>query len=61
MITLIRWYILKSKKIKWELALWQFIDKEATELLKNPEEIEKKFVSALAEIIHNSNNTNENA
>ena len=53
MITLIRWIILQQKKIKWELALWQFIDKQATELLKNPEEIEKKFVSALAEIIHN--------
>ena len=56
MITLIRWIILQQKKIKWELALWQFIDKQATELLKNPEEIEKKFVSALAEIIHNENN-----
>ena len=55
MITLFRWYLLKAKKIKWELALWQFIDKQATELLKNPEEIEKKFVSALAEIIHNEN------
>ena len=53
MITLIRWIILQQKKIKWELALWQFIDKQAKELLKNPEEIEKKFVSALAEIIHN--------
>ena len=53
MITLFRWYLLKAKKIKWELALWQFIDMQATELLKNPEETEKKFVSALAEIIHN--------
>ena len=53
MITLFRWILLKQKKIKWELALWQFIDKQAMELLKNPEEIEKKFVSALAEIIHN--------
>ena len=53
MITLFRWILLKQKKIKWELALWQFIDKQVTELLKNPEEIEKKFVSALAEIIHN--------
>ena len=53
MITLIRWFILQQKKIKWELALWQFIDKQAKELLKNSEEIEKKFVSALAEIIHN--------
>ena len=57
MITLFRWIILQQKKIKWELALWQFIDKQATELLKNPEEIEKKFVSALAEIIHNEQAT----
>ena len=53
MITLFRWILLKQKKIKWELALWQFIDQQAKELLKNPEEIEKKFVSALADIIHN--------
>ena len=57
MITLFRWILLKQKKIKWELALWQFIDKQANELLKNPEEIEKKFVSALAEIIHNEQAT----
>ena len=55
MITLFRWILLKQKKIKWELALWQFINQQAKELLKNPEEIEKKFVSALAEIIHNEN------
>ena len=55
MITLIRWIILQQKKIKWELALWQLIDKQANELLKNPEEFEKKFISALAEIIHNEN------
>ena len=53
MITLFRWILLKQKKIKWELALWQFIDQQAKELLKNPEEFEKKFISALAEIIHN--------
>ena len=53
MITLFRWILLKQKKIKWELALWKLIDKQASELLKNPEEIEKKIVSALAEIIHN--------
>ena len=55
MITLVRWYIMKTKEIKYRLALWQFIDQQAKELLKNPEEIEKKFVSALAEIIHNEN------
>lgn len=36
--------------------MYQFIDKQANELLKNPEEIEKKFVSTLADIIHNENN-----
>ena len=55
MITLIRAIRLLQLKIKWRLALWQFIDQQAKELLKNPEEIEKKFVSALAEIIHNEN------
>ena len=53
MITLIRAIRLLQLKIKWRLALWQFVDQQAKELLKNPEEIEKKFVSALAEIIHN--------
>lgn len=56
MITLIRAIRLWKLRTKWRLALWQFIDKQATELLKNPEEIEKKFVSALAEIIHNEGN-----
>ena len=53
MITLFRAIRLWQLRIKWRLAMYQFIDKQATELLKNPEEIEKKFVSALAEIIHN--------
>ena len=53
MITLYRVLKLWQLRIKWRLALWQFIDKQASELLKNPEEFEKKFVSALAEIIHN--------
>ena len=55
MITLIRAIRLWQLRTKWRLALWQFIDKQSKELLKNPEEIEKKFVSALAEIIHNEN------
>ena len=53
MITLFRTIRLWQLRIKWRLALWQFIDKQANELLKNPDEIEKKIVSALAEIIHN--------
>ena len=53
MITLFRSIRLWQLRTKWRLALWQFVDQQAKELLKNPEEIEKKFVSALAEIIHN--------
>ena len=55
MITLIRTIRLWQLRTKWRLALWQFIDQQAKELLKNPEEIEKKLVSALADIIHNEN------
>ena len=55
MITLIRAIRLWQLRTKYRLALWQFIDQQAKESLKNPEEIEKKFVSALADIIHNEN------
>ena len=58
MITLFRMIRLWQLRTKWKLAIYQFIDQQATELLKNPEEIEKKFVSALAQIIHDSNQTN---
>ena len=55
MITLFRMIRLWQLRTKWQLAIYQFIDQQATELLKNPEEIEKKFVSALAEIIVRQN------
>lgn len=58
MITFIRWLLMKSKKIKWELALWQFADKQLTELIKNPEELEKKIIPYFAEAIQNSAKTN---
>lgn len=54
MITLIRLAILKYKKTKWELALWQFLDKELTTIVKNPETIEKKIMPYLAQLIHSS-------
>ena len=55
MITLFRAIRLWQIRTKYRLALWQFIDQQASELLKNPEEFEKKFISSLAEIIHNEN------
>ena len=57
MITLIRLAILKKKKTKWELALWQFLDKELSAIAKNPEEIEKKNLPYIAQIIHSSTET----
>lgn len=53
MITLFRWALLKQKEIKWKLAFWQFVDKQFMEIIKNPEEIEKKIMPYLAELIHN--------
>ncbi len=53
MITLFRIIKLFQLKVKWQLAVWQFADKQLTELVKNPEEIEKKVISYLAELIHN--------
>lgn len=55
MITLFRWILLKQKEIKWKLAFWQFVDKQAMELIKNPAELEKKFVDSFAKLIHEAN------
>lgn len=59
MITLFRIIRLWQIRTKWRLAIWQFIDKHAIELIKNPEELEKKFVDSLAKLIHESNNKSE--
>ena len=57
MITLFRMVRLWQLKTKWSLALWQFIDKQAMELIKNPAELEQKFVDSLAKLIHEANQT----
>lgn len=57
MITLLRLLRIRQIKIKWQLALWQYADKQLMELINNPEQIkekiEKDFIGAAAEIIHN--------
>lgn len=55
MITLFRIIRLWQLRTKWQLAFWQFVDKQAMELIKNPEEFEKKFMDSLAKLIHESN------
>ena len=54
MITLIRLSKKKKKKVKWELAVWQLLDKELMTIVKNPETIEKKIMPYLAQLIHSS-------
>lgn len=55
MITLIRAIRLWQLKTKWSLAIWQLIDKQAMELIKNPEELEEKLLNSLAKLIHKAN------
>lgn len=55
MITLFRMVRCWQLRSKWRLAIWQFIDKQAMELIKNPEELEKKFVDSFANLIHEEN------
>lgn len=55
MVTLFRMIRYWQLKTKWRLTMWQFIDQQAMEFIKNPEEIEKKFVDSLAKLIHESN------
>lgn len=54
MITLFRMIRLWQLKTKWQLALYQFVDKQLMEVIKNPESIEKKVMPYLAELIHNT-------
>lgn len=55
MITLFRMIRLWQLRMKWRLMLWQFIDKQTMDLLKNPEKIEKKVLPYLSQLIHSSN------
>lgn len=49
MITLIRWYIMKTKEIKYKLAFWQFVDKTVKETQKDPEYIAKLLMPLIAQ------------
>lgn len=55
MITIIRWWIYKSRVIKLKLGLIQAAEQLFKELSKNKEDIQKEFVSKFAELIHDDN------
>ena len=52
MITLLRMFRLWQLRTKWKLAFWQYVDKTAKEIQKDPELLAKKVMPELAKIIH---------
>ena len=54
MITLYRMFKLWSLKTKQQLALYQFLDKQLMDVIKDPEAIQKKVMPYLAEAIHST-------
>lgn len=60
MITLIRWYLIKSKEIKLKLAFWSFIEQIMNEITGNGDDIEKKLIAEFAKLIHEDNKGKNN-
>ena len=60
MITLFRVIRLYQLKVKWKLAIMQELDRQTMNIIKHPEEIEKKILPYLAELIHESNGNKTN-
>lgn len=50
MITLFRLFRLWQLKTKWKLSFYQFLDNQ----LKNPDELQKKIVHEIAELLHDA-------
>lgn len=61
MITLIRWYMMKAKEIKMRLAFWSLLEQLTNEIVENKEDIEKKLVSEIAKLVHESNQKNKDS
>ena len=54
MVTLLRLIRLNYLRIKWKTALWSEFDRQAKELIRNPEAIEEKILPYIAELVHRS-------
>ena len=57
MITIIRYIILCQKRVKLKLALYSFLEQALKEVIENKDDLQRKFIRALAEIIHADNQT----
>ena len=55
MITLIRYIRLKQLEIKWKFAIMHEFDKQAKDLVKNPEKIEQKLMPYIVDAITKAN------
>lgn len=61
MITLFRMLRCWQLKTKWRLVIWHFVDRQATELTGNPEELEKKLIDSLARMIREAGDATSEA
>ena len=56
MITIIRWFILKSKEIKMKLAVMSFLEQIVNEVVNKSDDIQKKIIDNVVKNIHEGNN-----
>lgn len=52
MKTIIQFFQLKSKEIKFRLTLYRFLEQLADEIINNKEELQRKVIHEFAETIH---------
>ena len=62
MITLIRYIMLCQKRVKFKLALYNFLEQELKEVIENKDDLQRKLIHELVDVIHtdNQNNNKEN-
>ena len=54
-IKLIRWWIYKTKVIKLKLGVVTLVEQLLKEVAENGDDIQKKFISEFAKLIHEDN------
>lgn len=52
MKTIIQFFQLKSKEIKFRLTLYRFLEQFADEIANNKEELQRKIIHDFTEMIH---------
>lgn len=52
MKTIIQFFQLKSKEIKFRLTLYRFLEQLTDEIINNKEDLQRKVIHEFAEMIH---------